>query len=137
MKLENKKELASRALQVGKNRIVFNSARLNEVKEAITKQDIRDLLASGAIHVRPIKGRKTIVKRESRRHAGSVKKMVINSKREYITLTRKLRSFVLALKRGKKISSEQFLQLRKEIRNKMFKNKTQLKERVSTLNNNA
>lgn len=46
MKLENKKDLASRALKVGKNRIAFNKSRLTEIKEAITKQDFKDLKES-------------------------------------------------------------------------------------------
>ena len=76
MKLENKKDLASRALGIGKNRIVFNSERLNEVKEAITKQDIKDLLASKAIMIREIKGRKKVERSKRRRGPGSIRKKV-------------------------------------------------------------
>ncbi len=43
MNLRTKKELAAKALKVGKERIVFVEARLDEIKEAITKQDMRDL----------------------------------------------------------------------------------------------
>ena len=58
MNLRKKKELAARILKVGKERIIFSQQRLNEIKEAITKQDIRDLKRDGAITVREISGRR-------------------------------------------------------------------------------
>jgi len=41
MKLDKKKNLAKRVLNVGKERIIFVKERLSEIKEAITKQDIK------------------------------------------------------------------------------------------------
>lgn len=43
------KRLAAEVLKCSKKRIVFDSSRLSEIKEAITKQDIRKLIADGAI----------------------------------------------------------------------------------------
>jgi ribosomal protein L19E len=70
MNLAKKKLLASRALNVGVHRLVFNNSRLSEINEAITKQDIRDLLVSGAIHIKVITGVKKKVKRKTRRRQG-------------------------------------------------------------------
>ncbi len=56
MQLNKKKELASRVLGVGKKRIIFNKEALEEVKDALTKQDIRDLVKSGSIFVKEISG---------------------------------------------------------------------------------
>ena len=61
-----KKELAAKALKVGKGRIKFVNARLDEIKEAITKQDIKDLVLSGSIIINPIKGRRKNIKRKNR-----------------------------------------------------------------------
>ncbi len=133
MKLTNKKELVARTLGVGKDRIVFNSERLKEIKEAITKQDIRDLLQSKAITIKQIRGRKTIARRKNRRRKGSIKKIVRNTKREYITLTRKLRSYISELRNKGKISEEMYYQLRKEIKAKSFKDKLHLKERINPI----
>src|SRR3989344_4362657 len=105
MKLEKKRNLASRALKVGKNRIVFNTSRLKEIKEAITKQDIKDLKESGAIAVKEVKG-----------------------KRKYVILTRKLRAHLKYLKRNKKITQEEFIQLRKKIKNSAFRSLAHLNE---------
>ena len=63
MNLRRKKELASRALKVGKERISFVESRLDEVKEAITKQDIHDLKKDGAIEIKNISGRRKIKKK--------------------------------------------------------------------------
>ncbi|MFH1802590.1 MAG: 50S ribosomal protein L19e [archaeon] len=131
MKLETKKELVARALNVGKNRIVFNTERLSELKEAITKQDIRDLKNSGAIHIKEVAGRKTNKKRKTRRRAGSIKKKVNKSKKEYVTLTRKLRSNLAHLKKTKQIAPEKYTEIRKEIRAKSFKSLANMKERIA------
>ena len=60
MNLSKKKSLAVKTLKVGKDRIVFLKPRLDEIKEAITKQDIRELQKEGAIIVKGIKGRKRV-----------------------------------------------------------------------------
>jgi large subunit ribosomal protein L19e len=133
MKLETKKKLASTTLGVGKNKIIFNIHRLEEIKEAITKQDIRDLYMSGAIIIREINGRRKVVRRKIRRKAGSIKKPVKNKKREYVILTRKFRNYLFELKRKSKLSNENYIMLRKEIKARAFKSKAQLKERISTL----
>jgi large subunit ribosomal protein L19e len=133
MKLEKKKELASRALGIGKNRIAFNVHRLGEIKEAITKQDIKDLVVDGAIIIKEIKGRKVVVKSNSRRRAGSVKKKVKSGKRIYINRTRKMRSFIAQLRKKERLSEEAYLTLRKEIRASIFKDLSHIKERIKEL----
>ena len=73
MKLNRKKELVSRTIGVGKGRILFNKERLSEIKEAITKQDIRDLVESKAIMIREITGRRKVERRRTRRRIGSIR----------------------------------------------------------------
>lgn len=130
MKLEKKRNLAARALNVGKARITFNTSRLSEIKEAITKQDIKDLKESGAIFIKEIKGRKKIVKRKTRRRRGSIKKKVKTRKQDYAILTRKLRAHLKYLKQNKKITQQEFIQLRKEIRTKAFRSLASMKEDI-------
>lgn len=133
MKLENKKSLVARTLGIGKNKIIFNNLRLDEIKEAITKQDIRDLYANGAIAIREIVGRRKVVRRRLRRKAGSIKKPAIDSKREYMTITRKLRKYVAGLLSRKQLSKENYYMLRKEIKARAFRTQGQLKERLTNL----
>ena len=131
MKLERKKMLAAKTLEVGKGRISFNKERLSEIKEAITKQDIRDLHKSGAITIKEISGKRKKVKRKTRRRGGSIRKKVNTRKQDYVKLTRKLRYYISELKKQKKISIEKYKELRKEIRTSAFRSKAHLKERIS------
>ena len=133
MKLERKKSLVSRTLGLGKSRIMFNNARLSEVKEAITKQDVRDLVKDGAILIRPVLGRRKIVRRKYRRTAGKVRMRVIDKKARYIRITRKLRNYLFQLRFNEKISKENYLKLRREIRASNFKDLSHFKERISQL----
>src|SRR3989344_4610124 len=55
MNLQKKKQLAIKTLKAGKERIVFLESRRDEIKEAITKQDIRDLVSDGAIIIRKLR----------------------------------------------------------------------------------
>lgn len=128
-----KKELAASALKVGKERIKFAQSRLEEIKDAITKQDIRDLVEAGAIVVKPIKGRKTNIKRKNKRGTGKVRKKVKKRKQEYVTITRKLRKHVKHLKKEGKLNREEVKDLRKDIRNRAFKSKANLKTHIEEM----
>ena len=132
MNLRKKKTLAAKALKVGKKRIVFINPRLDEIKEAITKQDIKDLKKEGAIIIKGIKGRKKITKRK-KKGVGKTKKKVNMRKKVYATLTRKLRKYIAELKKTEKLNQEEFKDIRKKIRNKFFKSKAHLKEYVGGL----
>lgn len=131
MNLRKKHELAVKTLGIGRERIVFNNQRLSEISEAITKQDIRDLLASGAIFIRDIKGKKTIVKRKTRRRTGSIKKKVKNGKTKYVQRTRKLRNYISEIRKQGKLSNEEYRILRKEIRASIHPNKSHVAERIA------
>jgi len=131
MNLAKKKALAVKTLKVSPSRIIFNNSRLDEIKEAITKQDIRDLKESRAISIKEIKGTRKKAKRSTRRRLGSIKLTPSTRKRDYITITRKLRNYLLELKKQGKLDAEQFKELRKEIRSRNFRSKAQLKERLT------
>ncbi|MDZ4226527.1 MAG: 50S ribosomal protein L19e [Candidatus Pacearchaeota archaeon] len=129
MNLSKKKKLAKRTLNVGEDRIVFLESRLEEIKDAITKQDIRDLVKSGAIIVKEIKGRKTVQRTKSR-STGNIRKKARKKKREYIILTRKLRGYLKGLKAEGKILGEHVTDMRKKIRNREFRSRAHLKEHI-------
>ncbi|MBS3099963.1 hypothetical protein J4463_01990 [Candidatus Pacearchaeota archaeon] len=128
MNLKPKKKLAVKVLGVGAERIKFNSERINEIKEAITRQDIKELVKSGAIEIISAKGRKKIVKRTTRRRAGKVKKKIKNRKQNYVKLTRKLRRYIKELKSHGGIEEKKYLALRNSIKNSEFRSKQHLKE---------
>ena len=129
MNLSKKKELAARTLKVGKERISFVRARLEEIKEAITKQDIRDLKEDKAIIIKNVEGRKTN-KKKTRRSTGNIRKKIKTRKKDYVILTRKLRNYVKELKNQGKLSAEDVREIRKKIRNKVYRSKAHLKEQL-------
>jgi large subunit ribosomal protein L19e len=130
MKLDLKKNLAVKTLGIGKDKVVFSNDRLDEVKEAITRQDIRDLVKSGAIVIKDNVSRKKNVTRKHRRRAGSIKKKVNKRKQEYVKMVRKLRKHVSEMKKQGKVDPEKSKELRKQIRNKKFRSKRNLKEHM-------
>jgi len=135
--LNKRKALASRVLGVGKNKIIFDISRLEEIKEAITKQDIRDLFAEGIIRIAPARGRQTKVKRKTNRKAGKIKRKLKLRKIKYVILTRKLRRYIKDLKKGKKIDQHTYADLRKKIKSKIFKDLSHLKEHTGGLSKNT
>ncbi|MEK6925683.1 MAG: 50S ribosomal protein L19e [Nanoarchaeota archaeon] len=130
MNLRKKKQLAKKTLSIGSSRIVFVKTRLDEIKEAITKQDIRDLVGRGAIIVKEVKGRKSVKKRKKRK-TGKVRMKVNKRKEKYVILTRKLRKYVLELKKKGEIAKDEFTKIRIRIRDSSFKNLAQLKDSIN------
>jgi len=133
MNLSKKKELAKRTFSVGENRIVFVESRLKDIKEAITKQDMRDLRQDKAIIIKEKKGRKKVVRKGGGRSKGNIRKKMKKRKKDYVILTRKLRKYVLEMKNQGKISKEEVDDIRKKIRNKIFRSKSHLKEYIEGL----
>jgi large subunit ribosomal protein L19e len=133
MKLRNKKALAAKTLGVGKARIIFVEERLEEIKEALTKQDIRDLHAEGAIQIKSATGRRKNVKRRNKKGPGKIKKKVKKRKQEYVKTTRKLRGIVAELKKQGRVSRDEFKEIRKKIRNRDFKSKAHLMNYIGEL----
>jgi large subunit ribosomal protein L19e len=127
MNLGKKKKLAKRTFNVGEDRIVFVESRLDEIKDAITKQDMKDLRKSGAIIIKERKGRTKVFKKRNR-SAGNIRKHIGKRKRNYIILTRKFRAYGRNLHLSGGISKDELNTLRKRIRNKEFKSKSHMKE---------
>lgn len=89
---------------------------------------MRDLFAAKAISISPIKGRRKIVKRKTRRRFGSIRKKVKHTKESYMNLTRRLRAYITELRKQEKITSEQYSSIRKQIKSGIFKSKSHFKE---------
>lgn len=128
MNLRKKKILAARTFGVGLERIEFLEPRLGEIKEAITKQDIRDLYKDGAIKIKNIRGRKTKTGKKKKRTTGNIRKKVNQRKKRYVILTRKLRKHLAENK--KKLTGKENKDIRNKIRNKFFRSKSHLKEHL-------
>jgi large subunit ribosomal protein L19e len=137
MNLKKKKELAAKTLGVGKNRVCFNPEGLSDIKEAITKQDIKALYEEGIITIKPILGRKRIEKRNRKRGPGKIKKKVKYRKQDYVKITRKLRKYLKTARNDNEVDKNSYLDIRKKIKMRAFKNMSSLKEYLGSLKSNT
>jgi ribosomal protein L19E len=133
MNLSKKKALAAKTFKVGKERIVFLASRINDIKEAITKNDFRDLNAEGAIIVKEVSGRRKNLKKKANRSTGNIRKKVKTRKQDYVIMTRKLRRYTKEMEKQGQINREERLEIRKKIRNKAFKSQAHLKDYIKNL----
>lgn len=133
MNLRRKKELAAKALKVGKGRVSFKTENLSEIKEAITKQDILTLKQEGIISIKPVKGRKKIKKRKTRRGPGKIKKTIRNRKQVYVKITRKLRVYLMRLRDKGAVDRELYWSLRKKIKMRDFRSLANFKEHLKSI----
>lgn len=126
MNLNKKKLLAARTLKVGIERIFFVPSRLGEIKEAMTKQDIRDLHKEEIILIKPVKGRKKSTQRKSKKGQGNKRKNIRKKKRNYLLITRKLRRHLRELRSKGEVSGERIKEMRKKIRARDYKSKAHM-----------
>lgn len=126
--LKTQRRLASQILNVGKSRVLFDPDRINDIKEALTKADIRDLISEGVIKKEQVKERKNFKKENGRRGIGKIKKYVIRRKREYVRKIRKLRRYLKAMLEKRAITKQEFYKLRKYSKDGHFKDRKHLEE---------
>lgn len=133
--LKTKKVMAAKVLRVGINKVWFDPLRLSEIKEAITKQDIQDLIKDKAIKKKPSIGNKRRAGRARlkrrlkgrRRNEGKIKLKKFNE--NYPKKVRKLRSFLKNLRQNSKISKEQYRKFYMLIKAGVLKNKQNIIEK--------
>ncbi len=127
MNLRKKKALVARVLGVGIDRVSLDSDMQQEIKEAITRQDILDLKNENVIKIKDIRGRKAKLKRKTRKRLGSRKNLGNTRKMDYVYTTRKLRAYAKSLKKQGKINNKEYKEIRSKIKSKIFRNLKQVK----------
>ena len=116
------RRLSSQLLKCGKNRIGFDPLRLEEIKEAITKADIRGMINKGAIYrkdmnvtsrywARQRKGQKSLGKRKGPGSRKGKKTARNEPKRRWINKIRLQRSFIKSLRDSDSITSKDYHEL--------------------------
>ena len=132
MNLKNQKRIAAQLLKVGKNKIEFDQSKLPEIKEAITKSDIRSLIASKIIKkkklpfqsrasARKIKKQKSKGRRKGRGSRKGTSTSRLSRKRSWILKVRSQRKFIANLKNTKKVTSKVYRELYKMIKSNKFR----------------
>ena len=111
--LSFQRELAAKVLGVGKGRIRFDPERLEEVEDAITREDIRRLYRSGAIEVVQARGtsRGRARSRKHRRGPGSRKGPRESRKERWMRQVRALRRTLKELRERGEIDGKLYRRL--------------------------
>lgn len=138
MKLAVQKRLASQILKCSPKRVKFNSERLADIKEAITKTDIRGLLGDKTVSAIPARGvsRSRANKKAAQKHKGlqrgpgkrKGKKTAINPpKKAWMTKIRLQRSFLRELKDKGYLEQEVYKNLYAKAKGGFFRSKRHIK----------
>ena len=123
--LKAKKQLVARMYKVGVNRVHFDSDHLDDIADAITRDNIRSLFTANTIRIEPIKGAsrgrakiKKIQKKKRGVKQGSKKGRKgarVVKKEVYVTKVRSLRYRLKIAKDRKEITNTEFWDLYKKI----------------------
>ena len=136
--MKHKKILAAKVLKTSPKKVRFAADALEDVNKAITKSDIRGLIAVGKIstsrvnsHSRAGARRKAAQKRKGRqqghgKHKGS-KHSIVSRKEQWMSRIRAQRDFLKELKSKGLISPQNFALLYMKSSGGFFRNKRHIK----------
>lgn len=138
MKITSQKRLAAQLAGASPKRIKFTQDRLDDIKEAITKADIRGLINNKVIKVLPKRGvsRVRARKRQSQRRKGRQKGpgtlkskscARFDKKRKWINKIRSQRALLNALRTRKIVDNKTFRMLYMKSKGGFFRNKRHIK----------
>ena len=144
MNLKAQKRLASQILKSGKTRIRFDSTRLEDINEALTKDDIRALISTDAIKKNQKKGisrgrarRIKAQKLKGRRKGSGKRKGSAHSKtpkkRAWITKIRALRDELRKMRESGKLSATDYRRLYLQAKGNLFASRRHLHEQIERM----
>ena len=137
MNLSSQKKVAARILKCGKSRVWFNPARIGDIKDAITANDMRRLIKDGVIRALPKKGissyrRKKMVKqlKKGRRRGKGTRKGRIGTrvpkKKIWIQRIRALRNELKKLKDEGRIEKRTYRNIYMKAKSGFFRSRSHL-----------
>ena len=138
MKLNNQKRIAASLLKTSKKNVWLDPTKFEEIKEAITKTDIRALIADKVIKGKPKRGisisriRKNIIqKRKGRRKGTGSRKgkrtARLPKKKRWMAAIRLQRAFIKELKDKKIITPTTYHTLYLKTKGGFFRSKRHIK----------
>ena len=138
MRLNNQKRISAKILKIGKTSVKFDPERLADIKEAITKADLRSLIKDKAIVSKSTgsssKGRlrKRLVQKRKGRQKGLGKKKGkrtarLSRKGAWMIKVRVQRNFIKELKEKNKISLKAYREIYRKIKGNYFRSRNHIK----------
>lgn len=135
--LHSKKKLLSRVTGVGVHRLRLDPDRLDDVADAITRNNARGLITAGIVTIKPIKGTsrgRALHKRMQRSKRGTKpgskqgrKGARTVRKATYVAKVRSLRRLLKIAKDRKEITNPEFWNLYKKVGGNTVRNKAHLR----------
>lgn len=138
--LRAKKRLVSRIMGVGIHRVKFDSDHLDDIADAITRDNIRSLITANTIKIKPIVGTsrgRAQFKRTQKRKRGvtqgsksGTKKARHPRKEIHMTKVRALRYRLKVAKERKEVTNPEFWSLYKMIQGNTIRNSAHLRSLI-------
>lgn len=136
--MNHKRKLAARILKTSPQKVKFPVASLEDIKKAITRSDLRGLIAVGKIikstpnehsraRARKIAGQKRKGRRRGKGSHKGTKTSVVTGKEKWITRIRAQRSFLQELRGKNLLDSRQYQLLYSKCKGGYFRNKRHIK----------
>ena len=127
--LRLQKRLASKILKVGKTKVWIDSKHFEDVKNAITRADLKKLIEKG--YIKTVKPKlKYPIKKKKKSNQGSRKGKKgarTNSKRQWINTIRPIRKMIKELREQKKIDQATFKEIYKLSKAGTFRSRSHVK----------
>jgi large subunit ribosomal protein L19e len=123
------RRLAAEILKCGESRVRFDPERLEDIEDAITRADIRQLISEGAIYAAPKRGntrRREDGKRGPGRRKGG-KYSILSRKERWLMKVRAQRKYLRRLKAAKLLKEGSYRHVYLQIKAGRFKSVAELK----------
>jgi large subunit ribosomal protein L19e len=138
MNLKNQRKVSATILKVGSDKVWFDRARLDEIKEAITRADLKSLIAKNIIQKRPnqgssrVRARKRLVQRRKGRQQGpgsrkGPRTARLPKKALWMVTVRGQRDFIKELREKSLIEVSTYRNLYRKVKGGYFRNKRHIK----------
>ncbi len=136
--LKTQKRLAAQILKCSKKRVWFDPSRLDEIKEGITKFDVRNLIREKAIKEKPVKAtsrsraRKRIIQKRKGRLKGprsrkGKKTARLPKKKNWMSKVRLMRAFLKEVRDKGLITKKDHRVLYLKVKGGFFRSKRHIK----------
>jgi large subunit ribosomal protein L19e len=144
MNLNNQRRVAAQVMGIGATRVKFNPERLEEVQEALTKDDIRSLVKSGAIAEKPVTGisrgraRARQAQKGKGRHKGGGRrsgtaKARTPEKKKWMSKIRAIRDELKKMRSDKSLSPTEYRKLYRQSKGNLFQSRRHLREQIERM----
>jgi large subunit ribosomal protein L19e len=138
MKFTTQKRISAQLLKVGTKKVWFDPEKLTEIKEAITKSDIRSLIAAKSIKIKkaPLQSRSgarkiTLQKRKGNQKGPGSRKgkktARLSKKEAWMSKIRTQRKFIRELKEKKLVESLIYKNILAKAKGGFFRNRRHIK----------